>query len=64
MAGSGLKERNNAENPPSTWDAKGALHTLAICGADGLSWVDVCLTGLTKILLLCVQSQNPAPGDV
>lgn len=30
----------------------------------GFYWVLPCLTGLTKILLLCVQSQNQAPGDV
>lgn len=47
--------------PPG--DEQGALHTLARPDANGPSCVDVCVTGLTKILLLRAPSQNPAPGD-
>lgn len=49
-------------HPPG--DAGGIFHTLALPSANGLSWVNFHVTGLTKILLLCVQSQNPAPGDI
>lgn len=48
----------------SPGEAENASHTLAVSSTNGLLWVGVYITGLTKILLLYVQSQNPAPRDI
>lgn len=62
---SGL-EPKQAKNPSfhhPPGDEQASLCTLALPGANGLSCGDAGVTGLTKILLLRAQSQNPAPGD-
>lgn len=63
LSGLEAKQAKNASfhHPPG--DEQASLRTLALPGANGLSCGDAGVTGLTKILLLCAQSQNPVPGD-